>query len=130
MHQEDETTQQYVTGTVCPNFIHTLTIDPTLEIVGQRLQWVLDHPNGGPLEPAIWDLRKVSLNSLTLDADIEYLQNRPEPALERAKEKSRAVVSSSKDFAAMRQFFMLLELNIENSNIVYEMQEAVRWIES
>ncbi len=121
---------EYVADPQCPYFVHTLTDKPTLAIVGQRLQAVLDHPEGGPLIPAIWDMRNADLSEITLSADINYSENRPASGTARVNAKSCAVVANQRDYGIIRQFFSMIDVEPNNANIVFEMSEAVAWLKS
>ncbi len=128
MSSEDDTSPRYVPHEVCPYFVHTLNLPPTLAEISRRMQIILDHPKGGRTTPSLWDIRQTSLSNLTLDSSLNYTQNRPQSGLDRANAKTCAVVSHKNDYATMRQLYSLLDLDSDKTAIFYDYDEAVTWL--
>ncbi len=126
----DNLSFKYVADPECPYFLHTLRGQPTLAEVGQRLQAVFDHPEGGPLTAAIWDVRGADLSQITLNTGIDFTDDRPAAGTARANARSCTVVSNKRDFAIIRQFYAMIDLVPENRNIVFSLEEAINWLKS
>lgn len=128
MSTEDKFTPEYVDDLECPYFVHRLTDQPKRNTIGKRLQATLDHPNGGPTVPAIWDARDADLSAITLDSNLQYSQQRPHSSVARRNARTCIVVSKQRDYATMRQLMAMLGFDSSTTNIVFDYEEAIEWL--